>query len=66
MKAQLLVVLVLAVVTAYSVEAASRLLNTSDPVGQVQDVEGLAHLCHDEPVPKFRSQLRTDVGSSFK
>jgi hypothetical protein len=47
MKAQFLAVVVLAVVTAYSAEATSQLLNTSDPVGQVQDVEGLAHLCHD-------------------
>jgi hypothetical protein len=47
MKAQLLAVVVLALVTAYSAEAAAQLLNTSDPVGQVQHVTGLAYLCHD-------------------
>jgi len=46
MKAQLLAVVVLAVVTAYNAEAASQLLHTPDPVGQVQHVTGLAYLCH--------------------
>jgi hypothetical protein len=47
MKAQLLGVVVLALVTANNAEATSQLLNTSDPVGQVQHVTGLAYLCHD-------------------
>ena len=46
MKAQLLGVVVLALITAYSAEASTQLLNTSDPVGQVQHVTGLAYLCH--------------------
>jgi hypothetical protein len=47
MKTQLLAVVVLVVVTAYSAEAAVQLLKASDPVGHVQDVTGLAYLCHD-------------------
>jgi hypothetical protein len=46
MKAQLLAVVVLAVVAAHSAEATSQLLNTSDPFGRVQEVRGLAYLCH--------------------